>query len=342
MRELLDDFVCVRLVRMNGIDLGQFQFDYDQTWAAVFLHPDGTVFARYGGRSSEGPMALNSVKGLETTMRRVLDAYSAYPGNKADFINKRGPAPKYARVEDIPSKTLREALGKEGRASCVHCHNVYDGRHEALVAENRYDPRQLWKYPLPDNIGVSLDLDSGNRINRVVADSAAAKAGLRDGDVIEQLGGQAIHSIADVQFVLHHLPESASLKAEVNRDGRLIQRTLKLSPGWRETDISWRGSMYGMPPKPRLWIEVLEAGRKSKLGIGSDRMALKVRGVFGAEVGKAGLERGDIIVRSGKREEHLSAAAFHTDIRLNYFRSGSVLNLRVLRGGRPKDIAVRF
>ena len=49
------------MVRMNGVELGQFQFDYDQTWSAMFLLADGTVLARYGTRNAEGPMAVNSM-----------------------------------------------------------------------------------------------------------------------------------------------------------------------------------------------------------------------------------------------------------------------------------------
>lgn len=36
---------------MNGVDLKQFQFDYDQTWCAFFLNADGTIYGRYGTRA---------------------------------------------------------------------------------------------------------------------------------------------------------------------------------------------------------------------------------------------------------------------------------------------------
>ena len=48
VRELLDKFVCVRIVHANGMDLSQFQFDYDQSWAALFLNADMTIYGRYG------------------------------------------------------------------------------------------------------------------------------------------------------------------------------------------------------------------------------------------------------------------------------------------------------
>ena len=273
---LLGKFVCVRLVRMNHIDLEQFQFDYDQTWAALFLHPDGTVFARYGSRTADGPMAMNSMKGLQTTMQRVLKAQAGFPENKERFAAKRGPRPDYKWPKDIPSPTIKKALGSTAgeSKSCVHCHNVYDGLHEVLEKENRYDPAKLWKYPLPQNPGLTVDSEAGNRITAVAAESAAAKAGLQAGDVIETLNGQAILSFADIQFVLHYLPDSATLKAQATRGDTTREHSLKLDSGWRRTDQSWRVSMYGMPPRPRLWVQALDADARRSLSIAGDKMAI--------------------------------------------------------------------
>ena len=38
-----EHFVAIRQVEMKGVDLSQFQFDYDLNWAAMFLNADGTV-----------------------------------------------------------------------------------------------------------------------------------------------------------------------------------------------------------------------------------------------------------------------------------------------------------
>ncbi|SVB76452.1 uncharacterized protein METZ01_LOCUS229306, partial [marine metagenome] len=41
-------FISLRQVEMKGVDLSQFQFDYDLSWAAMFINADGTVYGRYG------------------------------------------------------------------------------------------------------------------------------------------------------------------------------------------------------------------------------------------------------------------------------------------------------
>jgi hypothetical protein len=92
IKELADEhFVAVRQVEMKGVDLSQFQFDYDLNWAAMFLNADGTVYARYGTQSAEGPDAYNSIEGLANTMQRVLELHANYPANKDELAGKRGP-----------------------------------------------------------------------------------------------------------------------------------------------------------------------------------------------------------------------------------------------------------
>ena len=61
-------FIAVRQVEMKGVNLSQFQFDYDLNWAAMFINADGTVYARYGTQSAAGADAYNSIASLEKTM----------------------------------------------------------------------------------------------------------------------------------------------------------------------------------------------------------------------------------------------------------------------------------
>ena len=51
--DLMDKFVCVRMVQGNGMDLTLFQFDYDLTFAAFFMNADRTIYGRFGSRSNQ-------------------------------------------------------------------------------------------------------------------------------------------------------------------------------------------------------------------------------------------------------------------------------------------------
>jgi hypothetical protein len=49
----MKQFVCVRIVQANALDLALFQFDFDLTFAAFFMNADKTIYGRYGTRSSQ-------------------------------------------------------------------------------------------------------------------------------------------------------------------------------------------------------------------------------------------------------------------------------------------------
>jgi hypothetical protein len=342
LQRLSREFVCVRLVKMNGVDLSQFQFDYDQSWAAFFLHPDGAVYARYGSRSAAGPMATNSVPGLVAAMKRVLEAHRGYPANRELFAAKRGPEPRFRRPEEIPSPIVRRRQGAVTRGTCIHCHEVNEALLDAGPSGARRLPETVYRYPLPENIGIEIDPDAGNRIDAVLPGSAAEKAGLRAGDVLSILNGQAVYSIADIQFILHHLPAEAELAAAARRNGEEVRGVLRLSGNWRRSDFSWRASMKGSLLDPGLYLHMIPDTRKKELGIEEKHAALEVRGLFKPEVQRSGLREGDIIISYDGKRDAISSPRLQDYIAVHHFEPGSVLALEVLRAGELRRIEVKF
>ncbi len=338
------------MVKMRGVDLAQFRFDYDLKWAALFLNADGTVYARYGSGSADGDMALQSVAGLRGTMERVLEAHGAYPANRDRFAAKRGPTPPYPRAESIPSPKIQRLLAGDARRSCLHCHNVYDGLHDVLDDREDFEPRDhVFKYPMPDRIGLSVDAEDGSRITAVLDGSPAAKGGVRAGDRLMAVDGQSILSLADVQFALHFLGEEATARLTLERaagkkdeERETIEAVVRLEPGWRESDISWRGSMWNLPPGPGFWTEELSDARKRALGIEPDRTGLLVRGVWHDDVKKAGIRKDDVIVAIDGQTEARTAAQFAAHIRLHCYRPGSKLPLAILRSGSRSEVTVVY
>ena len=332
---------------MNGIDLNQFQFDYDQTWAVMFLRHDGTVLARYGTRGDKDGMKYNSLEGLTTTMRAVLEAHHDWqPRMQKQYANNVGPKLQYSVADEIPSQTISNILAREkqGKQSCIHCHNVYDGLRDYAISQGNYEPAKRFKYHLPQNIGLDVDDTSGIKIAKVISGSAAARAGLKAGQTIKLMNGQRIHSIADIQFVLHHANDQADVTVEVSGPDpdRASTAIVALQQGWRIGDIGWRASMYGMPPKPGLWVQAASDQEKSQLGIANDKLALTVRGVFGNDVRRAGLTKGDVIVQFGDETDHHTEGDFHAHLRLNYYASNAKLSLKLIRDGQSMEKTVTF
>ena len=68
IRDLLDEFVCVRIVQANTIDLTHFQHDFDQSFAAYLMNPDLTIYGRFGTRSERPEYEDVSLEGLRKAM----------------------------------------------------------------------------------------------------------------------------------------------------------------------------------------------------------------------------------------------------------------------------------
>src|SRR3954447_14342002 len=103
VRPLLEQFVCVRVVSTNGLDLALFQFDYDQSFAAFLLNADGTIYGRYGTRSHRTYWSDDvSIEGLAKALQGALALHKEYPKNRDLLADKRGPAPEVSSPEQYP------------------------------------------------------------------------------------------------------------------------------------------------------------------------------------------------------------------------------------------------
>jgi hypothetical protein len=344
VREMADKyFVPVRQVEMEGVDLTQFQFDHDLNWAAVFIHPDGTVLARYGTQSAEGADAYNSVEGLLATMQRVRALYADYPDNQELFAGKKPEQKPYETALDMPGLENPERFETATtRESCIHCHNIHDAENFHAYETGTMSDDLVFRYPYPDNVGLSIDPASGVKIDAVIEDSPAADAGFEVGEDIVTMNGQAITSIADMQWVLHHIPaEGGEVTIVASESG---EHTLALEEGWKEYDISWRGSMWSMPPRLHIWMPELADERERELDLGDDESALEVRWINqGEESGRAaqeaGLREGDVVVALNGEPINLGPSQFMAHIKLNY-EVGDEITFTIVRDGKRQDIVI--
>ncbi len=233
------------------MDLSLFQFDYNQTWAVFFLNADRTIYGRYGSRSNKDARQDVSIEGFRKAMEGALELHKRYPVNKQSLTGKTGPAPKFAAPERYPSLGRFSATvapgGPRHNNKCIHCHQVHaaDVNYLRTTKQPILD-KELWSYPMPDQLGLKLDSAEKATVKAVAADSPADRAGFRAGDKILRLDGQPILSIADVQWVLHQSKEPGQVRALVERDRRETELSLPLVSGWRrQGDFSWRDSTCG-------------------------------------------------------------------------------------------------
>ena len=335
-------FVSLRQVEMKDVDLSQFQFDYDLNWAAMFINFDGTVYGRYGTQSAQGADAYNSILSLEKAMLRVLSLHRNYPRNKAELVPKKGTAKPYRSALQMPGLPNKEKYaGTTARNNCIHCHNVHDAEYDHTFSTGKFTEEFLWRYPLPDNLGIRVDPKDGQVVGKVQPRSPAAIAGVRPSQRILRANGQPIISIADLQWVLHNLPPAnARVRLLVaNPEARLSTHDLVLtSPTWKRTDLSWRGSMWNVRPRMRVWTPDASAEEVRRLGLPRGQKALKVKWINrGSEEGRAvfqaGLREGDFIVAIEGKPVRFDHRALNAYVKLNY-KPGQILPVTLRRNGR--------
>jgi predicted metalloprotease with PDZ domain len=315
---------------MRGINLDLFDFDYDLTWAAFFMHPDGTVYGRYGSRDADSSDKQVSMAGLRFAMQQALIAHR---GKTPQTLVQGMRSPR--TVDQFPpAKRLKEN-------ACIHCHQVYDFRREALQAAGKWRQEEVWIYPQPENIGIRLDVEQGNRVTKVLENFPADRIGIQKGAVLVKLNGHSIGSQADVQYALHKSPTNGSIPVIWNWASETKQAQLELAPGWRRTDISWRWSLRGLDPQPGVHGEDLSGEEKKALGLSEKSMAFRQGNFVTPTARLAGLRQNDIIIGFDHKSLTMTARQLGAYIRLNY-QVGDKVSLHVLRHGQRLDLTMEL
>lgn len=303
---------------MRGVDLSIFEFDYDLNWNALFLTAEGQVLGRFGGRDADTPGKYQTLAGLRVSLEENLKRFKARDQKK--------PPPRMPMyAEDYPASDRRPAN------ACIHCHHVNEFRRDYLVSKGQWSLDEVWVYPQPENVGLTLDVNQGNRIVAVRPKSPAAKLGVKAKDVLASINGMPIASIMDVQSALHKAPKKGNLAVVWNDGARDLKGSMAVADDWRRTDVSWRWSLMSMSPNPSIVGDDLDADSRAKLGLNPRQLAYRQMNFLPPAARHAGLRTGDVIVGIDDQKLTMTARQFETHIRLNY-RVGQEVTLNVIRG----------
>jgi membrane-associated protease RseP (regulator of RpoE activity) len=348
VKDVLSNFVCVRVVQANGMDLSVFQFDYNLTWAALFLNADKTLYGRYGTRENKQALSRISIQGFRKAAEAALALHKGYPGNKALLEGKKGPPPKARTPEGFPelSKYSPVLTPADANKGCMHCHMVQDAIQMIPRATQKAIPdEQLWLYPLPDWLGLTLDTKECATVQSVAPGSPAEKDGWKAGDRIATFGGQAVISPADVQWVLQQAKEPSKVKAEVERAGQKVSLDLTVAKGWRRSgDFSWRFFVHEAFYTGDMRVKPLAPDEKKPLGIAETALALKVTRV-GWPVGppppsrKAGFQVDDVVVEVDRQKAAWTESDFVAYCAQKKI-PGDKVEIGILRGGKPQKLVL--
>lgn len=346
---LLDQFVCVRLINANALDLFRFQFDYDLSFSALIFHGDGTIYGRYGSWLHQKDPLNKTTDSFRKSLEAALVVHAGYPANKAVLAGKQGGPVPYKTPVEFPTLSEKYAskLDWDGKVvqSCVHCHMVGDAFRAHYRSQGKPVPLE-WIYPQPsiEVLGITLATDAVAKVEAVEAGTPGASAGFQPGDEIVELNQQPMISIADVSWVLHRAPPSGMLSAKVKRSSELTELRLTLPPAWRnKSDISKRVGTWPMRAMAfgGMKMDDLDDASRERFGLAKDQMALKVFhvGQYGphAAAKKAGFRKDDILIEVGDLKARMSESALIGQLLLSHL-PGETIPSVVLRDGQRMNL----
>lgn len=305
-------------MRIEGTDLRRFEFDYDLTWYVFLLNADETIYGRYGGRDATGDTSRNTLKGLRHALTRALEVHRTPPAPQS-------PAGAPLRPEDIPAAKRHKG--------CAHCHNIKEFLRADAKAAGTWDRAEVWAYPPPDNVGIVVDLDAGDRVKSVRPGSPAETIGVRAGDTIRRLNGYPVASFADASYALHKAPAKGSIPITWVRGGAEKSGALELADGWRKTNITWRPSLLDILPAVPFAGDDLTAAEKRRLGLAEARAAFRLGDNVHDSLTKAGFRPGDVVVGVGAVAVDGTMGDLLGYVRRNHL-VGDAITVDVIRGGR--------
>lgn len=314
---------------MDDVDINLFKFDPDLTMHMFFLNGSGFIYSRYGIRKNGDSESVMSVAGIRDAMRKVLTLH------KQDAA-RRPPPWKPFDTQDLLSfkKDPRRPGG------CLHCHHAgyYLRKEEFMVGWLSKD--RVWGFPLPDNIGLTLDTDRNTLVKE--SEGFAAKAGIRPGDRVVSVDGQRVVTPADVTWILNGF-KGGMLRVGVDRDGKNQTFSMELrGDEWRKTDITWRQSWWDSGPDIGIQATDIGAEERKRLGLAPDAIAIRVTGAKpGGSAAASGVKNDDVIVGVDGLTRDLEPIELLMYVRLK-FKVGDAIPLVIQRGSRRIPVSVKL
>ncbi|OLD92139.1 MAG: hypothetical protein AUI36_47650 [Cyanobacteria bacterium 13_1_40CM_2_61_4] len=305
--------------------------------------PDASTIARLQQRIDELEAKLQAQIEREQNQQAVLaDADAPEEAGQAVIVENQAPG----RVEVLPNIEMDDmniVIGDDDSSWLgVETHEVTADKAKEL----------------------KLSAERGVVLGKIVPDSPAAKAGLKENDVVMEINGQRVEGAAQFRRMIHEIPAGRTIQLTVWRDGRsqTVSATLGKSEERRHgmTRVAPMPGTFAfrMPDMPEIppmeWSGNVLFGGQPRLGIDAEDLNGQLGAFFGAPDGegilvrevnsgspaeKAGVKAGDVItsvngerIRTvGELREKLSAKRDEKErtVKLGVLRNKSQVSLSV-------------
>lgn len=143
-----------------------------------------------------------------------------------------------------------------------------------------------------------LSVTSGVYVSGLLDEGAAKDAGLEEGDVIVQVGTNAVKSVPELQEQIGRYRPGDEVSITVNRNGKTKQFPVVLKNKFGNTDLVSKEEVHSMSALGAEF-EPLSAEIKNKLRVDH---GIQVKKIDGGKLKSAGVKEGFIILRVDKEE----------------------------------------
>src|SRR5215472_226740 len=187
----MSQYVCVRIVRMDDVDVGLFDRDWNTTLYFFMLNADEEIYMRYGGRDAQSADTYLNLNSLELALKQGLELHQQY--QKGELKKEERPKPRFPRENPLlVQRTFAQS-------QCVECHLIGDFQNLQKEQDGPLDKlKDLYRSPDIKTLGIFLDVPQGLVVKE--ARGAAQAAGMQPGDRITRLNGVAVWTFGDLQY----------------------------------------------------------------------------------------------------------------------------------------------
>ncbi|HET7205299.1 MAG TPA: PDZ domain-containing protein [Terriglobales bacterium] len=214
----------------------------------------------------------------------------------------------------------------------------------------------------PDRLAaLKLSKEQGVEVTMVDQDAPAAKAGVKEHDVILTMNGAPIESGAQLRRMIHETPPDRTVSLGISRDGQALTVKVQLAQRGKYMSgnfpRSFKVEMPPMPPMPNfadmdLPISVVVVHSAMRSGLMVENLTPQLGDFFGAKEGhgvlvrsvekgsradKAGFRAGDIITRVGDNPVHDTGDFSHA---LRSERNGGPVRIGIIRDRKEQNITL--
>jgi len=317
------DLPFLRLSDSDKLEMGDWVLAFGNPFGLSHTLTAGIVSAK--GRSG---MGLNEYENFIQTDAAINPGNSGGP-----LVDLDG------RVVGMNTAIFSRSGGYMGIGFAIPI-NMAQRIRTQLVASGSVTRGRLGVYiqDLTPDLAESFELDKaeGILVTQVMEDTAAAKAGLKQGDLVLKMDGKKVGKVAEFRNRVSFTPPGTKVKLLIQRNGK--QQTLTAEIGMLETNAKGQPTASSKLSKLGLSLQELNDALAEKFGYQGQAGALVTEVEPGSAAERAGIKRGDLI-QEVNRSEVKTPADVRKAIEEN--RRSSLL-LLVRQGEATRYLAIKL